>query len=226
MASKKPSSKTKPKETPKRGRGRPRKEISAVEVQALAGIGCTEEEISRVKGISVDTLHRNYAEAYQKGFATMQMSLRRRQMRAALAGSNVMMIWLGKQYLGQRDRNELMGKDGTALTPGSIVFVMPKNNRDGATATPVAPASQPKPVEPAPLVPVADVATPAPASPAVPPAPPPLTPAQIAGTAEVDEDRPRPRYSHGGRDPRVAENIHSLKPIGPAGGPAASTGKR
>jgi len=109
---------------PTRGRGRPRKEISAAEVEKLASIGCTQEEIGRVKGVSVATLHRNYADAYQKGFATMQMSLRRKQVSAARGGSVAMMIWLGKQYLGQSDKHEVdwRGKtSGTGLTPEELV---------------------------------------------------------------------------------------------------------
>jgi len=108
---------------PKRGRGRPRKEISAAEVEELAAIGCTQEEISRVKRVSVATLHRNYADAYEKGFATMQMSLRRKQVSAVNGGNVVMMIWLGKQYLGQRDKFEVDWRREAAekgLSPSEI----------------------------------------------------------------------------------------------------------
>lgn len=35
------------------------------------------------------------------------MSLRRMQYRAACAGDRTILIWLGKQYLGQRDKQDL-----------------------------------------------------------------------------------------------------------------------
>lgn len=194
--------KVKTKEALKRGRGRPRKVISAAEVAALAGIGCTEEEIAKVKGISVDTLHRNYAEAYEKGFANLKQSLRRKQVQLARAGDRTMLVWLGKAYLGQRDRSEFTGKDGSALVPGSIVFTMPKNGRDeGQVKPPVlaveelaeTPVAEELPVEPPPAPRV--------------PAPPP------------------PRYTGGGRDSRIVDDVRNVRPI-VDGGSAASTGSR
>jgi hypothetical protein len=240
MATKKPSSKTKPKETPKRGRGRPRKVIPVasieLQVERFASVGCTQQEIATLLGIGKATLERHYGPTYEKGLANLKQSLRRKQVDLAKAGNVTMLIWLGKNLLEQRDRSELTGRDGSALVPGSIIFTMPKNGRDQGSAeakTPAQPPVSPVPKTPPGESPSTEPAVPEPAAapsaaiaPAAPPAPPSLTPAQIAGTAEVDEDRPRPRYSHGGRDPRVAENIHSLKPIGPAGGPGARTGKR
>jgi hypothetical protein len=200
-------------------------------VERFASVGCTQQEIATLLGIGKATLERHYGPTYEKGLANLKQSLRRKQVDLAKAGNVTMLIWLGKNLLEQRDRSELTGRDGASLVPGSIVFTMPKNDRDGPAASPVVSAvpTHPKPSTPAerPIaIPESAGEPPAPTPPAAPPAPPPLTPAQIAGAAEVDEARPRPRYSHGGRDPRVAENIHSLKPIGPAGGPAASTGKR
>jgi hypothetical protein len=36
-----------------------------------------------------------------------------------MTGNPTMLIWLGKQYLDQKDKNELTGKDGGPLT---VVF--------------------------------------------------------------------------------------------------------
>ena len=76
----------------------------------LCGIQCTEDEISSVLSISPDTLNRWCKQTYGKNFADVfkekrglgKVSLRRTQWK--LAEKNVTMaIWLGKQYLGQRD---------------------------------------------------------------------------------------------------------------------------
>lgn len=76
----------------------------------LCAIQCTKEEISSVLNISEDTLERWCKETYNQNFAVVfaekkqvgKMSLRRTQWR--LAEKNpTMSIWLGKQYLGQRD---------------------------------------------------------------------------------------------------------------------------
>jgi hypothetical protein len=102
---------------------RPKKVIDAVQVQALAGIGCTVAEIAAVMDCSKDTLERRFAAFIEKGRERMKMSLRRHQMKSAENGNATMLIWLGKQYLGQSDKTEITGKDGGPqqyeLTDGS-----------------------------------------------------------------------------------------------------------
>jgi hypothetical protein len=76
----------------------------------LCSIQCNTEEISNVMDITYDTLVRlikekfdtTYSEAYKRFSAGGKISLRRAQLR--LAQTNAAMgIWLGKQWLGQRD---------------------------------------------------------------------------------------------------------------------------
>jgi len=99
-------------------RGRPRKPVNPAQIEKLAAIGCTQEEIGLVLGISVDTLSRNFAESFKRGLATLKESLRRRQVKLAKEGSTTMLIWLGKQYLGQSDQtwHQISG-DLALLTP-------------------------------------------------------------------------------------------------------------
>lgn len=80
-------------------------------VEQLASIQCTDEEIAAVLGVSVDTLIRRkkepaYQEALDGGKAKGRASLRRMQWQAAKNGSVPMMIFLGKNLLGQRDKVE------------------------------------------------------------------------------------------------------------------------
>jgi hypothetical protein len=83
--------------------GRPLLEIDEEQVFKLAGIGCTQEEISLIVGCSVDTLDRRFADTIKKGFSEMKMSLRRTQLRLAEEGNAALAIWLGKHYLHQRE---------------------------------------------------------------------------------------------------------------------------
>jgi hypothetical protein len=90
-------------------RGRPPIQINMEMVETLASIQCTDEEIAAALRVSVDTIARRkqnpeFAEALAAGKALGRMSLRRLQWQAAKGGSVPMMIWLGKQMLGQRDR--------------------------------------------------------------------------------------------------------------------------
>lgn len=86
---------------------RPRKKIDPEQVRALAGIGCTHEEIAAVLKCSADTLTRRFADDLKEGKEHAKASLRRMQWEAAKKGNVTMMIWLGKQMLGQRDYQRL-----------------------------------------------------------------------------------------------------------------------
>ena len=84
--------------------GRPKKEIDYEAVEKLASIQCTQEEIANFLNLSVRTLQRDdeFCRLYKKGQDNGKMSLRRTQFKLAEKNPS-MAIWLGKQYLGQRD---------------------------------------------------------------------------------------------------------------------------
>ncbi len=96
--------------------GRPKKEIDFEAVNRMAFIHCTGEEIAAVLDIDYDTLNARIKEEYKLSFSDYikikagpgRVSLRRRQWKAAIDdGNTTMLIWLGKQYLGQTDKNDL-----------------------------------------------------------------------------------------------------------------------
>lgn len=103
--------------------GRPRKEIDWKQFDKLCEILCTQEEIAAWFGVSVDTIERacereyglSFAEYYKTASAPGKISLRRKQWQAASKGSNVMLIWLGKQWLGQKDTPEDVEDQGKTL---------------------------------------------------------------------------------------------------------------
>lgn len=72
-------------------------------VRDLASIGCTTREIAIVTHVSVDTLDRRFRKEIEEGWANLRQSLKRKQVEIALNGNIPMLIWLGKQYLEQRD---------------------------------------------------------------------------------------------------------------------------
>lgn len=99
------------------GGGRPRFVIDYDSVEKLASLQCTQTEIASYLGCSVDTLQADekFSGIYKAGMDKGRMSLRRHQWRALEEGNSTMLVWLGKQYLGQRDKNELTGADGKDL---------------------------------------------------------------------------------------------------------------
>lgn len=90
--------------------GRPRKEIDNKIFENLCGLQCTLEEIAGVFDCSPDTIERwckreyeaTFAEVYKKHSAKGKTSLRRIQFKLA-EKSAAMAIFLGKNYLGQKD---------------------------------------------------------------------------------------------------------------------------
>lgn len=82
---------------------RPKKEIDEELLYKLAVIHCTMREMSDIVGVSEDTLKRRYAHIIDKGKSEGKMRLRRKQIEVAMSGNAVMLIWLGKNLLGQSD---------------------------------------------------------------------------------------------------------------------------
>lgn len=90
--------------------GRPRKDIDQTTFEKLCGLQCTLTEIASFFGCSEDTVERWCKRTYKKGFAETfkekraagLISLRRAQFRLAEKNATLL-IWLGKNYLGQSD---------------------------------------------------------------------------------------------------------------------------
>jgi len=84
--------------------GRPKKELDAEVIANLSQIGCTQEEIGSVVGISARTLQRRFADLIEDNKNKGKASLRKRMWQSALKGNPNMMIWLSKNHLGMKDR--------------------------------------------------------------------------------------------------------------------------
>lgn len=85
------------------GQGATQQVVDPNEVTKLAAIGCTDREIAEWVGITEGTLRYNFNSELIKGKGQLIHSLRRAQIRTALEGNATLLIWLGKQYLGQSD---------------------------------------------------------------------------------------------------------------------------
>lgn len=83
---------------------RPKFQIDYNMVEKLANIQCTQQEIASFLGCHRDTLLRDekFCDIYKKGQENGKMSLRRMQFKLAEKNTS-MAIFLGKQYLGQKD---------------------------------------------------------------------------------------------------------------------------
>lgn len=132
-------------------RGKRRKPIVWEEFDKLCAMQCTREEIAAWFGISKQALiracHTNFGMTFKELHAQKRMkgriSVRRKQFQLAMEGNPTMLIWLGKQYLGQRDNMELTSDPQRPLA--SVVQVyLPDNGRGaGPVSNALAPATIP-----------------------------------------------------------------------------------
>lgn len=116
--------------------GRPRKQIDPEQVLKLARLHCTCAEIGSVLGCAGDLIEKRFAEVVRKGRDQGCQRLRLLQWRAAEKGNVAILIWLGKQVLGQTEKVEQVGAvtvqvEWDTETPGSE----PHDHDQTATST-------------------------------------------------------------------------------------------
>jgi hypothetical protein len=85
------------------GRGDNKRCIDPDEVENLSRLWCEYGEMATILGINVETLKYNFMDQIQKGRSETKQALRKAQIKSALGGNTTMMIWLGKNILGQTD---------------------------------------------------------------------------------------------------------------------------
>ncbi len=109
---------------------RPRKEIDKRDFESLCTLQCTKEEICGFFDVSDKTLEnwckRTYAEGFSEVFKKKRgkgkISLRRAQFRLAEKSAS-MAIWLGKQWLGQKDTVEIERPDEVVISNNLVEVI-------------------------------------------------------------------------------------------------------
>lgn len=123
-------------------RGPKPKEINWDVFDKLCALHCTLKEMSGILQVSEDTIERlckktfklKFADLYQQKAASGRMSIRRKQFDIAMNGNVTMLIWLGKQWLGQKDKHEISDAESPKndeelkyVPRSSIVWNKPQN---------------------------------------------------------------------------------------------------
>ena len=91
--------------------GRPKIEINWDEVNKYLVAGCSGVQVASNIGIHEDTLYRRCQQIYGKGFTAYAAEKRQKgnsmlhakQFQVAMGGNVSMLVWLGKQRLGQEE---------------------------------------------------------------------------------------------------------------------------
>lgn len=101
--------------------GRPRIIINWEDFDKLCFLQCTQREIASWFDISEDTIERavirekkcGFAEYYAQKSDKGTIAIRRKQYEVAMSGNVTMLIWLGKNKLGQTDKQEISANIST-----------------------------------------------------------------------------------------------------------------
>jgi len=95
--------------------GRPRVVVDWAVVDKYLQAGCNGTEVAAVLGIDNETLYRRCQDDHKVGFEVYKQAkrahgdslLRAKQYQVAMTGDKTMLVWLGKQRLDQRDKQEV-----------------------------------------------------------------------------------------------------------------------
>ena len=118
---------------------RPRKEIDQKQFENLCGLQCTLEEICGWFDVCTDTLEawckRTYKRSFSEVFAQKRgagkISLRRSQWRLAEKNAT-MAIFLGKQFLGQRDNIDVTVADAKGIALDELEKMVLEDDEGGS----------------------------------------------------------------------------------------------
>lgn len=109
--------------------GRPEKDIDWLLFEDLCAIQCTQEEIAGLLRLHPDTLRarvkkqyeEDYTEIYKRYSANGKSSLRRNQFNLSKTNA-AMAIWLGKQWLDQKENNPIQQIPEEYLKPYDAIM--------------------------------------------------------------------------------------------------------
>lgn len=106
---------------------RPRKPIDKDELEKLAMMQCTTEEIAYWFNVSPDTIERRFAASLKKGRAIGKMSMKRQLFAEVQKGNLGAMVWWGKNFAGMSDKIE-QKQDIKQTVKTDIVIEWPDDN--------------------------------------------------------------------------------------------------
>jgi len=98
-------------------------------VRRMAAIHCTIREIASVVGVHYSTLNTRpeFQKIFGEEYNKAKERLRKLQWDAAEKGNTTMLIWLGKQYLGQKEPVKDMTLESKSLDLKELAQFMAVN---------------------------------------------------------------------------------------------------
>ena len=118
----------------KKPTGRPRIELDPKQAKIFGYFRATYDTMAEQIGCHVDTIraamqdeNSEFSKAYKKGLSSMKMKLSEAQVKTAIDEHNpTLLVWLGKQYLNQKD-NPMPDED---VNKNYTVILVPKKQAE------------------------------------------------------------------------------------------------
>lgn len=116
---------------------RPLKEINWDEVELKMKAGCSAKEICG-SYMDLDTFYRRFKDEYGKSFGdysarfheTGKGNIKAKQYSKAMEGNIQMLLWLGKNWLGQKDREEDKGMSPNDTSITELLAALKEQTKD------------------------------------------------------------------------------------------------
>lgn len=90
---------------------RAKRKFDAEQVEIYGKFRATYETMAGHMGVSVDVIRKkmedeesDFSKAYKKGFSDCKLKLTEQQLYWAFKGNATLLVWLGKQYLGEAEQ--------------------------------------------------------------------------------------------------------------------------
>ncbi|MBK8946428.1 MAG: hypothetical protein IPM32_14325 [Ignavibacteriae bacterium] len=107
--------------------GRNKKRINHKKVEEYIRIGLSGREIAKLVGVDEKTIRNKFSALLQKRehenileFQKKKLKIADKQYERAMEGSDIMLIWLGKNWLKQSDKMEQNGRRKLEITKKEI----------------------------------------------------------------------------------------------------------
>jgi len=114
--------------------GRPKLELDKQQIYKLASLNVSVKDIADVLGCSKRALENKYLDVINEGRANLRTSILRTQYEVGITNKNVtMLIWMGKQHLGQADKKAVEMDDrrtAEQLTDGELASIITGNSEE------------------------------------------------------------------------------------------------
>ncbi len=117
------------------GAGRPKNEYDLEKVEIFGRFRATYETMADYFGVCVRTIEREmspsnnpeteFCRYYKKGHVKLKMRLSEAQIHNAIECNNAtLQVWLGKQYLGQKDKQEIEQNSNVNISDNRVLETM------------------------------------------------------------------------------------------------------